>query len=270
MQFIQAQGDPNKLQDWENGRMGRPIKKTVSNISHRHVLRLRGTYKKGTLPFQPCVSVGAIDNQDGYQKWARLGFLPNGTAAVIDWGKSMTLESAEELISQPIPTAEGQSLVQRIIIDEGGKGGTSYDVRTFCYPRFPRCFPAKGLGRGQGRHTISFSESSLSRGGLEKIPVCHFDDDSFKRILYIQRIKGYDSQKSADFPDLPRLWIPTDTDEQFVRELCGEQLEREVDNHGIAQFVWKSNPPNDYGDCVKMCYVLWNVIGHQFQPGHQV
>lgn len=265
VQFIQAQGNTNKMQDWENGRMGQPVKRTVSNINHRHVLRLRGAYQKGNLPFQPCCTVAAIDNQDGFQKWARVGFLPNGTFAVVDWGKSMTLESAEELVLKPIPTPAGSSVPQRIAVDEGGKGGTSYEVRTFCFPRFPVFFPVKGSG-GEGRHTISWSDSALYRGGLDKIPVCHFNDDSFKRELYMQFIKGFDPQKAADYPDKPRMWIPVDADEQFVAELCAEQLVRELDANGQPKFVWKTSPPNDWGDCVKMCLVVWNNIGHLFQP----
>lgn len=118
----------------------------------------------------------------------------------------------------------------------------------------------------QVRNTVHMSDSKLSRGGNDVIPVCHFDDDAFKRVLYIDRIRKFDPEKTKEF-NLPRLYLPMDIDEEFIRELCGEELVREIDGNGNPQFVWKSKPPNDFGDCLKMGMVQWNVIGHRFQPG---
>ena len=268
-EFLQAQGNPKKLHDWTNGRAGEPIKQTVSNVTHRHIMRLRGDYKKGTLPVMPCVATMQVDNQGDHQKWTRLGMLPNGSAYLIDWGKTLDLAEIDAIAASPIPTPERDIYVQKVIIDEGGKGGTSYEVRAFCLPRFPKFFPCKGRGGIQVRNTISFSDSAISRGGEAKIPVCHFDDDAFKRILYIDRIKKFDAEKAADF-DLPRLWLPMDIDAELTRELCGEELVRELDDNGVPQFVWKPKPPNDWGDCIKMGLVLWNVISHKFQPKSKV
>jgi phage terminase large subunit GpA-like protein len=263
-EFIQAQGDPDKLHNWTNGRAGLPVKQTVVSLSHQHVLRLRGNYSRGILPVVPCVATLHVDNQGDHQKWVSLGWLPNGTAYVINWGKTLALEESVD-VADRIILADGKEIrVQRVNIDEGGKDGTSYAVRSFCYPLFPKFSPCKGRGGIQVKNTIAFSDSALSRGGEEKIPVCHFDDDAFKRILYNDRIRKFDAQKCEDF-NLPRLWLPQDVTEEFVRELCGEELVKELNSKGVPEFVWKPKPPNDYGDCVKMGYVMWNVIGHRFQ-----
>ena len=191
-------------------------------------------------------------------------FDENGDLYIVDWGKTLALEEADDLAASPIPRPDGESFVQRTIIDEGGKGGTSYDVRKFCLPRFPAFFPSKGRGGLQVKNTIAWSNSAIDRGGLDQIPVCHFDDDAFKRILYLDRIKKHDSEKSAAY-GIPRLWLPKNIDEQFVRELCGEQLVKVLNKDGKTDFVWEPSPPNDYGDCVKMLYVLWNIIGAQIK-----
>jgi len=268
-EFLQAQGNPGKLHDWTNGRAGEPVKQTVSNVTHRHIMRLRGDYKRGTMPIVPCVATMQVDNQGDHQKWTKLGMMPNGSAYLIDWGKTLSLEETVAIAARPIPAGGKEVFVQRVIIDEGGKGGTSYEVRAFCLPRFPMFFPCKGRGGIQVKNTIAFSDSAVTRGGESKISVCHFDDDAFKRILYLERIKKFDPEKTADF-NLPRLWLPMDIDSELTRELCGEELVREVDDNGVTQFVWKQKPPNDWGDCVKMGHVLWNVIGHKFQPQSKV
>jgi phage terminase large subunit GpA-like protein len=271
VEFLQARGDTKKMHDWENGRMGRPIKHTVSNVTHRHVAKLRGSYKRGTLPVVPCVAVMAIDNQGNHQKFVKGAFMPNGDLYIVDWGRTLSLEEyvqAEKpdqipIVDQPIQTPKGPITVQRSIVDEGGKDGTSYIVRNFCFRLFPKFVPCKGRGGVQVKNTIHWSESKLMRGGEGGIPVCHFDDDGFKTLLYIDRIKKFDEFKSRNF-GVPRIWLPIDVTEEFVRELCGENLVKEADEFGVIQFVWQPNPPNDWGDGVKMLYVLWNTISQFF------
>lgn len=266
VEFIQAQSNPEKLHDWTNGRAGLPIKKTVSSVSMKHILRLRGGYKRGTMPLVPCIATLQIDNQGDHQKWVSMGWLPNGTRYVIDWGKTLDRKEIKtEVLKRPIKTPEREVFIQAAIMDEGGKDGTSYEVRKFCKPIFPFMFPCKGRGGIQVRNTITFSDSKLSKGGDEVIPVCHFDDDAFKRELYVDLIKKFDPEKVKQF-NLPRIYFPVDIDEEFIRELCGEELVKELDNNGVVQFVWKAKPPNDFGDCVKMGGVLWNVIEHKFKP----
>lgn len=264
-EFLQAQSSPEKLHNWNNGRAGLPNKKTVANIQAKHILRLRGPYRRGELPVVPCVVTLQVDNQGDHQKWVTLGWLPNGTAYVIDYGKTLDRAETKDIAKRAIATPEKEVFVQCAIMDEGGKDGTSYDVRKFCYPLYPFFMPCKGRGGIQVRNTIAFSDSKLSQGGNETISVIHFDDDSFKRELYINRIKKFDAEASKNL-GVPRLWLPKDIDEDFVRELCGEELVKEIDANGVPQHVWKQKPPNDYGDCVKMGHVLWNVIEHKFRP----
>ena len=265
-EFIQAQGSPDLLHNWTNGRAGLPIKKTVASISMQHILRLRSNYKRGSLPVMPCIITLQVDNQGDHQKWVLLGWLPNGSRYVIDYGKTLDRKEIKEDVLLRKILCDGREITaQNGIMDEGGKDGTSYDVRKFCKPLFPFFVPCKGRGGMQVKNTISFTDSKLDRGGDETIPVCHFDDDAFKRELYLDLIRKFDAEKSKEF-NLPRLYLPMDIDQEFVRELCGEELIKELDNNGVAQFVWKQKPPNDYGDCIKMGGVLWNVIGHKFKP----
>jgi phage terminase large subunit GpA-like protein len=269
-EFIQAQGSSELLHNWTNGRAGMPVKKTVANISMQHILRLRGHYKRGTLPLVPCIITLQVDNQGDHQKWVLMGWLPNGTRFIIDYGKTLDRrEIKTDILQRPVKVIDREKgllkeiLPQNGIMDEGGKDGTSYEVRKFCKPLYPFMVPCKGRGKMQAKHTIAWSDSKLDKGGDETIGVCHFDDDAFKRELYIDLIRKHDPKKIEEF-NLPRIWFPIDIDEDFVKEMCGEELVKEIDAAGIEQLVWKSKPPNDYGDCVKMGGVLWNSISKRF------
>ncbi|MEO5712174.1 MAG: terminase gpA endonuclease subunit [Luteolibacter sp.] len=268
-EFIQAQGSSELLHNWTNGRAGLPVKKTVADVQMLHILRLRGNYKRGTLPIMPCIATLQVDNQGDHQKWLWMGFLPNGTRFVIDYGITIDRREIKDIMLRPIRVidpetkTEKEIFVQAGIMDEGGKDGTSYEVRKFCKPMYPFMVPCKGRGKIQAKNTIHWSDSKLDKGGNETIGVCHFDDDAFKRELYIDLIRKHDPKRIEEF-DLPRLWFPSNIDETFIREMCGEELVKELDAAGIEQLVWKSKPPNDYGDCVKMGGVLWNTIAHRF------
>jgi phage terminase large subunit GpA-like protein len=263
VEFIQAQGDPEKLKDFENNRMGRASRRAVVDLGAGHILKLVSGYKRNNLPVVPCVGVMAVDNQGDHQKWVSGAFMPNGDLYISSWGKTLALEETEQIANAGMATPKGAIAIQRVIVDEGGKDGTSYLVRNFCFPRFPRFFPSKGRGGLQVRNTISWSDSKLTRGGEGSIPVCHFDDDGFKTLLYIERIKKFDKFKSENY-GVPRIYLPSDITEEFVRELCGENLVKIVEPSGATRFEWQPKPPNDWGDCIKMLYVLWNNISHLF------
>lgn len=273
VEFLKAQGKRKALQDWTNGRMGEPIRHSVSNITEDLVKKLiaphrgkPGYYIRKTLPVMPAIAVGAIDSQGGFKKWAMGAFLPNGTLYVVDWGMASTMEDAELKLGAAIEVHGGRQIfVQRTICDEGGAGGNTWQVREFCESRFPRFFPSKGRGGVQVMsNTVWWVENKVFKGGDVTMPVCHYDDDSFKSIVYLQRIKKHSDFKSERLGK-PRIWLPNDTPSDFLRELCGDQLVKAIDDNGNETLEWKTLPPNDWGDCIKMMHVLWNNIGHKFQ-----
>ncbi len=78
------------------------------------------------------------------------------------------------------------------------------------------------------KHTVHFSDHKLAKGGLQTVPVLHFDDNAFKRELYINRIRKFDEERAKAY-GLPRLILPENLTPRFVRELMGEKLEKVAD-----------------------------------------
>lgn len=267
VEFIKAQGSSAKLHAWTNSRRGLPIALTVVKLDYLHLLKLRGRYRRGTLPQVPCVVMLAVDNQGDHQKWVILAFLPNGTRFVVDWGITGDRQEIKTHVLRretPVIGTDRKIGIQAGIMDEGGKDGTSYDVRKFCLPLSPMMTPSKGRGGIQVKNIVWWVDSGIEDGGNETIPVIHYDDDAFKRELYVDLIKNHDPKRQEEF-NLPRLWLPIDVDEAFILELCGEQLVKEIDENGVEQNVWKPKPPNDYGDCVKIGGVWWNNVKKRYQ-----
>lgn len=259
-EFLLAQANPRRLQNVNNSRFGLAVKNTVAAVSSVDVRRLCGKYRRGTLPWRPAVVVLIADSQGDHQKYMLLGFSLNGDCSVVDWGRTLEYGELDGLFAAGVPSPDGKVYCQRAMIDEGGKDGTSYEVRTFCSTRFPQFMPAKGVGGAHVRHSVSFSDSRLERGGLTTIPVCHFDDDGFKRLVYQTRIAKFDPVRSEE-EGVPRIWLPEDVDEGLIKELCSEQLVWVLGPGGRRVPEWKVVGPNDWGDTLKMGHVLWSVIG---------
>jgi hypothetical protein len=87
------------------------------------------------------------------------------------------------------------------------------------------------------------------------MPVVIYDDNTFKRELYIRRIARFDAVKAVAY-DQSRLWLPMNLETEFTRELMKERLERDRD----GRLRWNTPKGNDYGDTIKMGIILWNYL----------
>lgn len=260
-EFVQARNDPRKMHNFLNSRMGLETKETVVKIESEGVRRLASGYLRGSMPEVPCTLIIQADNQgDQVVKWVVSGMMPDGSQYVVDWGQVDAREKLDEVARRSFDCNGRRLVPQRGIIDEGGEEGTTWEVREFAARRWPFWLPAKGRSGRQINDLAKISAASIAKGGEEKIPVVHFDDDAFKRLLYLQRIARFDPAR-VEKEGLSRLFLPRDVSDQFCRELSGENLRR-VPGKGV---MWVASPPNDFGDCVKLGEVLWNVIGGEFR-----
>lgn len=266
LKWISAQGKSSKIHAFYNSHLGLPRIDRAAEVTEHHLKKLRApNHRKGTMPVVPACLTMAVDNQGDHKKYVIGGFFPNGDLWIADWGLAWSLQECEEISQRPIECGGKMLTCQRVIVDEGGKDGISWEVRQFSRPLFPRWVPCKGRGSSQIGHFINWSQSRLAKDSDITIDVLHFDDAGFKWDLYMDRIQRYDPKRFHEL-GLPRLYLPMDLDAKFVRELCGEKRERVRDRWGKEDMTWVSYPPNDYGDCIKMLLVLWSQIGAFFSP----
>lgn len=291
VEFIEAQGNPAALANFNKNRLGKPAKLQTDTRSPAHVEKLRGVYLRGTIPVEPCLVTVTSDVQGDVKKWVKCGWLQNGEMWVIDWGATLSFEELSLVAADPVPIGrftpghdrkrwcpedqwDGPTCTAGVgLIDEGY---ITPEVRAFCQRTQQagdgQClfFPSKGRGGIQVRLTVqeSFTESL----GLP-LRVYHYSDDDIKKLLYIARISRRVKPVQGLEPG-PRLWLPAISDPEFIGELCSEQL-KVVKEAGFSREKWEKNAsvPNDWGDALKMQLVLWHVLAPLFkdwQPSTEI
>lgn len=263
VEMITARNDPQKMHSFLNNRAGAPFKIGGGrNVQEADVLALRGSYERGEVPVDPAFVTFAADTQDDCWKWVLCGWGEDGTCYVADYGQTMIWKDVLQFAKRGVKF-DGQEYMSKFcLVDDGGH--RSYEVRRNVRGLKPWFFACKGAAGRQISSTVSWRSFRLAKDGVEEIPVLQFDDPAFKRLLYRERILDRRKHKGEEF-DTPKLWLPKNVEGEFVRELCGESLERVTDKvTGAARWRWVQKPPNDFGDSLKMNYVAWAVAGEGY------
>lgn len=258
LDIIESQNNPVvKKAKWSN-RFGREWRTQRAVITTDEILALCGDYLRGQLPpnageiiYLPLAS----DVQGDVRKWVRGAFNRRGELFVVDYGASLVYDDLLAECDIPVPDPRGGQawLSTEGIIDEGYE---TSKVRSFCIRCDHKFFPAKGRGGVQIRGNLVGISETGHDGQL--VNVYHFNDDEFKRALYIDRIRDLAKIK-AGRSSVPRLWLPRNIDADFVSELCSERLVPQQTPLGYTRNVWEKTGANDYGDALKLLYVLWFV-----------
>lgn len=282
VEFIEAQGNPAKLANFNKNRLGKPSKLQTDARSPAHIDKLRGAYLRGTIPVEPCLVTVTSDVQGDVKKWVKCGFRPSGEMWVIDWGATLAFEELSLVAGDRVPVGkvlaksdpqrwhadrdEWHGLTVAAVVGACDEGYIAPEVRAFCQRTqlgASACpfFPTKGRGGIQVRLTV---QESLTEALGAALRVYHYSDDDIKKLLYISRI----SRRVKPAPGLepgPRIWFPAHVDPEFKAELCSEKL-KVVREGGYSREKWEKEAsiPNDWGDALKLQLVLWHVLSPMF------
>ena len=263
LDIISTQHNPAEKKAVWSGRFGQEWKTQRAALTHEDIHKLRGKYKRGTLP----AGVGlqfvlpiASDVQGDVKKWIRGAFNRKGECFVVDYGASLAYDDL--LIEADVPIAH-PTTGEPVISPEGmiDEGFETKNVRSFCVRCGHRFFAAKGRGGVQTRGALV--SASITPHDGEEFNVYHFNDDEFKRALYIDRIRDL-HKIQAGTSKVPRLWLPADCDAEFIAELCGEHLVPLLTPWGFTKWVWEKKSTNDWGDALKLLYVWWFIASPDY------
>ena len=286
LKFIAALKDPMKMRDFLQNHLGQPDSESAAEITEDKILALRGSYRRqrppitednapmeadgqtidpGTpIPIRPLFCALLADTQDENSKLTIQAFGKNGDQYIIDWSACLELADMDHIMERTVRwavrneetglTESGEMPISVAMIDEGGH--RTFEVRQYAYDRFPAVFTSRGSPGGAGS-TIAIRDYRIRKDDelAPTMPVVVYDDNTFKRELYIRRIARFDPVKAAAY-EQSRLWLPINLETEFTRELMKERLERDRD----GRLRWNSPKGNDFGDTVKMGLILWNYI----------
>jgi phage terminase large subunit GpA-like protein len=274
LKFIAALKDPMKMRDFLQNNLGQPDSESVSDVTEDKILALRGAYRRqrpdqleadgqpidlGTpIPCRPLFCALLSDTQDDNSKYTLQAFSRNGDQYIIDWGSCLELADLDDVMLRTVRWMErlpdgtiesGEMPVSVCMIDEGGH--RTYEVREHAYARFPSVFTSKGSSSSGS--IIALRDHRIRKADelAPTMPVVVYDDNTFKRDLYIRRIARFDPEKFAAYGQA-RTWLPVNLETEFTRELMKERLERDRD----GRLRWNTPKGNDWGDTVKMGLIL--------------
>jgi hypothetical protein len=286
LKFIAALKDPMKMRDFLQNNLGQPDSESIAEVTEDKILALRGPYRRqrppisednapmeadgqvidiGTpIPVKPLFCCLESDTQDENSKWTIQAFAKNGDQYIVDWGSCLELQDLDDVMRRTVRwavrdeetglTESGEMPISVCMIDEGGH--RTFEVRQFAYERFPAVFTSRGSPGGSGS-SIAIRDYRIRKDDelAPTTPVLIYDDNTFKRELYIRRIARFDPVKAAAY-DQSRLWLPLNLETEFTRELMKERLERDRD----GRLRWNTPKGNDFGDTVKMGNITFQYI----------
>jgi phage terminase large subunit GpA-like protein len=285
LKFIAALKDPIKMRDFMQNHLGIPDQESIAEVTEDRILALRGPYKRqrlvesetsapvdgdgqlidpGTpIPARPLFCALLSDTQDDSSKWTIQAFTRTGDQYIIDWGENIELLDLDDVMLRQVRWSvrnedgaieSGTMPISVAMVDEGGH--RTFEVRQYSYERFPAVFSSRGSpGGGGSTHALRDYRIRKEDPNAPMVPVVIYDDNTFKRELYIRRIARFDPVKAAAYGQ-PRLWLPRNLETNFTAELMRERLERKRD----GRVAWNSPSGNDFGDTLKMGIILWSVV----------
>jgi hypothetical protein len=288
--------NPAKMKAVQAARFGLPEMLQRSVLKEEHILALRSNYLRGTAP-RGLVYCGIYSDLQGYgPKWVKFGFKRNGELVIIDWGTFLAIDDLmdEARVGAPevddtvpldmalMADAEGEPLPLTHRLGElraaalrGGQPRTGAmwypanggidegDQQKYVWGFVIRSelffLPTKGRGGYQTRGKSLVTPSPRNHEGVD-FQAYHFNDDQFKKELYIHRIQNHAKIIAGKSP-VPRVHLPLDVDQQYIVEMMAEQLAKKKNENGYLVEEWTVSGHNDYGDATKGALIMWHVVG---------
>lgn len=276
--------NPAKMKAVQAARFGLPEMLQRAELKEEHLLALRSNYLRGTFP-RGVIWAGIYSDLQGYgPKWVKFGFKRNGEFVISDWGTFLALDDLLDEVGVDIPTVDDSCKVEPGLhtddpshpdyrpaiftrleptwrplaggIDEGDEQKM---VHAFIIRSNFFFLPTKGRGGYQTRGKSLVTPSPRNYMGHD-FEAYHFNDDQFKKELYIHRIRDHAKIVSGK-SKVARMHLPLDVDQQLISELMSEKLTIERNKAGYLTEGWTKDGPNDYGDAVKGGLIMWHVVG---------
>jgi hypothetical protein len=278
IEWIKSKGNPEKRATYINHHDGLPVEVRETKTEISDLLLLRGSYKRGFIPWLPRSIILASDVGLEYVKWgvAALRVSPDGgegECAIIDWGKDLHPDDiAHRMLSEKYHCIETG---KKYGISLGGQDAKyrKIEVHKACLRVPKKLFPTAGIRAGLSMRSISLNHPPLRPRWFHVIV---YNDDDAKSELYIDRIGAWSRYlkslknphgEQEDKPLTARLWLPEDIQhnnlyagkrggdkkDNFLAELTREHL-IELPN---GRFEWKRKGANEAGDIVKLICMIW-------------
>lgn len=290
---IGARDNPAKLKFLVTNHGAKPWRERALNLKadHIHALvagakhpitgEIHGTrcdvqpYRRGEIPFVPAAFTLTVDVQGDRKKWLLGAWKADGTLAVVEYGQSLSLDDMLDIAREPkshaglpiICLADPELVIQ---VGHGLPSGgalidSGYDTITiykFCAATGWQFYPSKGVPRLDIGGNMFEAKTDFIDG--QQILRYQYHDYSITTHLMKWKI-GAHTQPDAKLRKPSDLHLPEDVTDEFVAEFLSMSLQPDRRaKTAVPRMIWfhdKTIAPNDWPDCLKMQYVIWQIIG---------
>ncbi len=237
-EFLESKDSFSGLQNFTNSVLAEPWKQDVEEVTQSRIAEHRGSYFKGTCPVKPEILTIAADVQRELIYYSVRAWGQDEESWLVDYGRLPTLEDLWDVARTEYPIEGTDETVRpkKGFIDSGFR---TQEVYEFCSNSRRTFFPTKGWSKLN--QPVKKAAVTFHAGKARRITLYHFDTGSFKSELYLRRIQDGEG---------PPWHVPTDTGEDFARQLTAEQLAEKKNRRGTVEQYWKqTDKDNHWGDC---------------------
>lgn len=249
-QWFEAQGNPRKLQRFDNNVCAKPYKFVQLKQSETELERCISEHLPVSVvpDWAKCLTLAA-DMQKDYFKYSICAHGLPRSEHVIDYGVVRTFEELRQIIFESrFRTLEGHELgIWRAGLDTGGgKNKGEHTTRTMQAYLWLLSLPpgvvfgTKGMSRARAGEAVyhkvldKYPDGRAIRGGLS----LHFiDTDVFKRDCFWRLAEGWEEEP---------ITFHANTDLTYLKEIASEELERQKN----GKEVWIRKRANHWLDCL--------------------
>ncbi len=265
-EWLDAQGNPEKLQTFVNLKLGEPWELPSEKVEANALLIRREAYT-AEVPARATVLTAGVDTQDDRLEALVVAWGRDEESWVVRretaWGDPQlpsTWKELDDLLLRPYPHEAGGAVrVQAVLVDAlGHRTSAVYVAVAARAPR--RWFASVGTAGERGQPLVSQPKIVEAKEG--NVPRVVVDASQAKALLYSRlRLTGEDGLPMTEGPGV--VHFPMTVGAEFFDQLTAEHLITVVDKYGNGRAVWAKRPGrtrNESLDCFGLALAALRLV----------
>ncbi len=244
---------------------GLPYRDKVMTPTEKQVKTRRVDYKLGEVPPGLRAVVAGVDVQHYGFYWVIRGWGENGRSWLLDRGLAPDWKTLARMLfarafeSEQVDKETGEVTSKRLVVEcvcidsAGGREDEVYD--------FVRKSPLVHATKGRRKMPVPYRTTKLKTSrvpGAKGLPIQFWSNDHYFRRLA--------RSHHGDLRDRGAWMLPSDIDDDYVRQLTSQRLERVRAQGEAYQELWRKLHENHYWDCEALCLLASDIVGvHAFE-----
>lgn len=250
-EWLDAQGDPERLQNFINSWLAEPWENTRLRTTSNMVLERQTDIPELVVPGWAKLLTGGVDVQQGSLYWTIRAWGDHMTSQNIAHGQAADFGEVARVMNLEYPKEDGEKvMVGLALVDSGDQTDDVYD---FCLQNMEWALPCKGSSRPMMSHyrISAINKSGSAANGMRLVLV---DGGRYKDMI---------AGRMAIFNGEGSWMVYRGCDQDYAEQVTAEQ--KVLDKSGREQWVPKrAGADNHYLDCEVYAAAAADLMGVRF------